>query len=320
MTERYTIRPFRPSDSEYEAIVRVYNLANPHDQGAAATWQHWDKHRDPAKAFARYVAERDGEVGAYGFSVRTDVAANKFRFGTYYLPEWETAELIDSFATFVMRKCLEYKPVSLIARAREDEIAMTSWLKDNGFRSAMRYPRSIFGVPEFEPELYADLKARVANQGVEIISLVELAKRDPGWQRRVYELEMLLSSDVPRPSDFSPPPFEKYAQTEFEAPDFMPELWLIAIDGDSYVGTTSLFKLGDNLNMLETGLTGVLRNYRRQGLATLLKCLAIERAQQLGAQLILTSNEENNPMYQLNLRLGFQPQPADVDWEKMLGA
>jgi len=129
---------------------------------------------------------------------------------------------------------------------------------------------------------------------------------------------MLLNRDVPRPSEFSPPPFEKYAQTEFEAPDFMPELWLVAIDSETYIGTTSLFKLGEKLDTLETGLTGVLHNYRRQGLATTLKCLAIETAQRMGARLIQTYNEENNPMFHLNLRLGFQAQPADVDWEKEL--
>jgi len=69
---------------------------------------------------------------------------------------------------------------------------------------------------------------------------------------------------------------------------------------------------------LETGLTGVHRDYRRQGLALALKSQAIEVVQQLGARIILTSNEENNPMYRLNLKLGFEAQPADIDWKKTL--
>jgi hypothetical protein len=41
-------------------------------------------------------------------------------------------------------------------------------------------------------------------------------------------------------------------------------------------------------------------------------------AQEIGAKFIETNNEEHNPMYQLNLQLGFQPQPADLDMEKVL--
>jgi len=37
-----------------------------------------------------------------------------------------------------------------------------------------------------------------------------------------------------------------------------------------------------------------------------------------GTRLIFTANEENNPMFQLNLRLGFEPQPAEIDWEKVI--
>ena len=318
MTQRNALRRFDPTHAEYEAIVRVYNRANPHEPGSAPTWKHWDQHRDPAGRFTRYVVERQGEIGAYGFSVRTDIAANKFRFDTYYLPQWETAGLIDQFGRYVMDQCLEFKPAAFISRAREDEEVKSAWLDGLGFERVMRYPRSTLDVSGFEPSGYTELKARVAGQGLEIVSLVELAQRDTAWQRRVYELEMLLAKDVPRPSEFSPPPFDKYAKTEFDAPDFMPDLWLVALAGDAYVGMTSLFKPGDNLEMLESGLTGVRRDFRRRGLAMTLKCQAIEIAQGMGVRVIQTYNEENNPMFHLNLRLGFEAQPADVDWEKDL--
>jgi len=79
-----------------------------------------------------------------------------------------------------------------------------------------------------------------------------------------------------------------------------------------------LFKSGEDIESLETGLTGVRREYRRRGLATALKSQNIEKAKILGTKQIQTSNEESNPMFQLNLRLGFVAQPADVDWKKTL--
>ena len=116
--------------------------------------------------------------------------------------------------------------------------------------------------------------------------------------------------------EFVPRPFEQHAQSIFEDPGFLPQAWLVAYDGDTAVAMVNLFKSADTIEVLETDLTGVRRDYRRRGLATTLKNQVIEIAKGLGARQIHTWNEENNPMYQLNLRLGFQPQPADIDWQK----
>ena len=45
---------------------------------------------------------------------------------------------------------------------------------------------------------------------------------------------------------------------------------------------------------------------------------AIEFAAQRGVKSIQTDNEENNPMFQLNLALGFKPVPAWISLEKRL--
>ena len=67
-----------------------------------------------------------------------------------------------------------------------------------------------------------------------------------------------------------------------------------------------------------TGLTGVSRDYRRRGIVTALKVKAIEVAKVDGFETIETSNEENNPMFQLNLQLGYEPAPAWLEFEKKL--
>ena len=317
MTSTYNMRLFESSRAEYEAIVHVYNLANPYEAGSVDTWQHWDQNRDPNRLFTRYVVEVDGTIVGYGYSLRTDPEANIFRFAIFFLPQWATTELIDKFYNYIMGLCLKHNPAALLCQTREDESKQIAWLRSQGFHEVLRYPCSNLDVEDFNPTRYDKLKASIAAQGIEILSLVELPDRDPEWQRKVYDLEMLLSQDVPRPSAFIPPSFEKYAQSNFDDPNFLPQLWFIAVDGDKYIATTCLFSPGDNIELLENDLTGVHRDYRRRGLATALKCQAIEQARQMGAQRIVTYNEENNPMYQLNLQLGFQPQPADVDWQKV---
>lgn len=318
MTSTDTIRLFEPIPAEYEAIVQVYNAVNPDDPGSAESWRHWDQHRDPTKLFTRYVVEQQGQVVGYGYSVWTDPAANKFRFAAFLLPEWETAEQLHEFYSYIMAHCQEHSPTALICGIREDQEKQMAWLQGHGFQPVMRYPSSILHVEGFDSTPYADFKAKIAEKGIEILSLKALADRDPDWQRKVYDFEILINEDVPQPTVFSPPSFEHYAAREFEDPNFLPEAWLVALYDENYVGMASLFKAGNKVEIMVHGLTGVHRDYRRLGLATALKCELVEVAKKLGTRLLQTYNEENNPMFQLNLQLGYIPQPADVDWEKSL--
>ncbi len=68
----------------------------------------------------------------------------------------------------------------------------------------------------------------------------------------------------------------------------------------------------------QTSVTGVRPEYRRQGIATALKVRTITYAQRHGVKEIMTNNDLQNPMYQLNLRLGFRALPAWVRVEKAL--
>jgi hypothetical protein len=47
-----------------------------------------------------------------------------------------------------------------------------------------------------------------------------------------------------------------------------------------------------------------------------LKAKSIENARRQGVATIHTENEENNPMYQINARLGFRYKTAPLSFEK----
>ena len=65
-----------------------------------------------------------------------------------------------------------------------------------------------------------------------------------------------------------------------------------------------------------TGGLGVLKKYRRKGIATALKIKAIEKLLEKGVTDVRTDNEENNPMYKINVALGFKPVPFSLDYSK----
>ena len=63
---------------------------------------------------------------------------------------------------------------------------------------------------------------------------------------------------------------------------------------------------------------GVLKDFRRKGIATALKIKAIEKLIEKGVTEIRTDNEENNPMYKINVALGFEPVPFSLEYMKKI--
>ena len=60
----------------------------------------------------------------------------------------------------------------------------------------------------------------------------------------------------------------------------------------------------------------IKEEYRRQGIATALKAKAYQKLKEKGIKIVRTDNEENNPMYLINVALGFKPEPYGYDYQK----
>ncbi|HRW09168.1 MAG TPA: GNAT family N-acetyltransferase, partial [Caldilineaceae bacterium] len=153
---------------------------------------------------------------------------------------------------------------------------------------------------------------------IEIVPFPTLQQRDPNWLQRLWELDWPITQDVPSFTERTRPTLTEISQM-FQQSNFLPNGYVVAIDTQTsgYVGMSQVYLSKATAQRLETGRTGVLRNYRRRGIATAMKCTIIEFALQSEVTTIRTRNEENNPMYALNRRLGFQPLPAWLTYEKI---
>jgi GNAT superfamily N-acetyltransferase len=262
--------------------------------------------------------EHEGQLVAHSWLMKMAVDSATFRFDVQLHPRYQGRGLAARFYAYMADVCLAQRPSRLITRITEDETQKLHWLTKNGFHIAMRYPVSRLDVAAFDTTPYAALLAKLAADGIEIVSLADLPARDPDWQRQVYELDYVLMGDVPLPEPYEKRPLPQFIEEEFASPTFLPGGWLVALAGEQYVGLIALVKFGDDVQTLDIALTGVIGSYRRRGIATALKVRSVEFAQAIGAKYIETNNEEHNPMYQLNLQLGFQPQPADLDMERII--
>ena len=319
------VRPFAHNDDEYAAVVALENEIWQEYPSTVDEWKHDDKVRDKKYWFHRFVALVDDKIVGLGSTgdVRWAHKPGKFYVQVHVRPAFRqrgVGTALYEHGLAAIEKQPE-PPRLLSSNTREDQEAGLRFLTQRGFVQVMRYPVSELRVAAFDPSPYDAVVARVRARGIEIMSLRTLAAQDPQWQRHVYDLcEKQIMPDVPLPDQYTPQTFERFVNGFFENPNFNPDSIFVARDGDRLVGTTGFWIPEAYNGTVYTMLTGVVRDYRRRNIARALKVHSLKFARAFGATIVETDNEENNPMYQINVQLGFTPRPAWIDFHKRLAA
>ncbi|MGH3062987.1 MAG: GNAT family N-acetyltransferase, partial [Gaiellaceae bacterium] len=87
---------------------------------------------------------------------------------------------------------------------------------------------------------------------------------------------------------------------------------LLALEDGRVVGAAALMERVDGL--AEHGLTAVRRSHRRRGIATALKQALIHWASANGYRELTTWTQDGNEAMQaVNLKLGYRPRPAVIN-------
>lgn len=317
-----SIRPFDWSDEDYGIILDIANAVFPDELDLPELLKHRDNARDRSYMLERVILEVDGvPVGScsFGESSWTPVPG---KFWTYVQvhPDHQRRGYGKAIYDHVVGLLSEKKPTILDSWTREDKADAVTFLTKRGYEQVMRGRSSRLTLAEFDASGFADVVERVKESGVRIVPLTELREKDPAWRKKLYELDWLISLDVPEIDEPKKREFDVYCRQTFDKPTFFPDGFFVALDGDDYVGVSMLgLNLADPTK-LRTNLTGVVRSHRRRGVATALKVHALSKAKTTEAQFVDTDNEENNPMYPLNVKLGFKPIAGWLHMRKTMGA
>lgn len=319
----YIIRLFEPTDDEYAAVVAVHDAAWPDEtHRPPASWRSNDEEWTAEHLNQRCVVESGGAVVAEGacfephWQHQPGTVHLAFSVHPAHAGQGVEALMYDTLLAFVR----QHRPATdtLATEMREDHAEQVAFLQARGFVPAMRAEKSALDVASFDPAPFEHLEAQLAAAGIVIITLAELQARAADWPEQLYELRWQLTQDVPSVEPPVKPTFEQFRQQVLDDPALDPEAWFLAVDqradGAPLVGMSNLWVNDPTYARLDAGLTGTLRAYRRRGIATALKLHTIQYAQQHGARTIETGNEEHNPMYQLNLQLGFRPKAGWVSY------
>ena len=158
------------------------------------------------------------------------------------------------------------------------------------------------------------------NQNVEIQELSfltggEYKRTVDEWAQKLWRLDTESACDIPSTVGFAPIPFEEWLKfNDSEFANF--EQAVVAVCDNVPVGVVKLGVV-DNEKM-NINYTGVARSHRRKGLSTVLKMKAFEHARTHGARWVTTQNHQNNPIYELNLAMGFRTIETIIEFSKSL--
>ncbi len=303
------------SAAELEALVRLENRNFPDEPTTVEVLRYRARKRQSFH-FAREEAVWSGAcMIGYGSLHRAWWLAQPGRYRIYVSVDRDWRR--QGIGTRIWQRLLSLASITerirwLEAGAREDRPDALDFLMAREFEPEARVEKSELALGGFNPGHWQHKRTAPSKVGAAICSLQEATERYSDWQQRLWRLEHRLYQDVPSAVSFRPLEFRHWLAQRMDSPGFSPNACWLALNQATgeWIGFTNLLEETGYLRGLDTGFTGVERDWRRKGLATALKLHAIEWALNEGYKYIRTDNGSNNPMYRLNLKLGFTPRPA----------
>lgn len=312
-----TIREF--TEADYPGVTAIANAAYPDYPETVEETRHYDSTRPEKIRWGRLVAEDAGQLVGYSLWRNSSdmFHPQKFEVDVAVLPEVRGEGVGKRLYDAARAALAPHEPTLFRSQVREDDPRTLRFASDRGFSETMREWESHFAPADFDRAAFAEDEARVAAQGIVIKPLAELSEI-PGWEEKLYELDCVVCSGMPMPDVYTKPAFSDWRKGCLENPNFWPGGFFVALDGDEFVGESTLWtqQAGDGLYV---GATGVLPEYRRRGIALALKVHACQAAKERGVPQLKTWNATTNVgMLAINQKLGFARRPAWIVLEKSL--
>ncbi len=315
------IREFDGSDADYEAVVGIANAREPDNPTCVENIKHRDHAREKKYMFRRFIVELDGRVVATGNFGESNWSHVPGKYTMYFSvhPEYGNRGIGTATYEYIMNElaAADPEPTYFATWVRDDRDIAIRFVETRGFKEIMRGASSRLELKEFDDARFAEVLSSVLEGGLVIERLDRLMDRETDALRRLYDLDWEAMQDMPNDDPPVRRSFETYLRI-MQPPGFDPRLGYVALEGEQWVGATLLWRNPAEKDTLGTELTGVLRTHRRRGIATALKVAVLADARDLGYRAVRTENAASNPMYDINLRLGFTPVPGWIDYHRYL--
>ena len=320
-SSKTVIRAATPAD--YPVLVALNKASYPDYGETEEEWRHWDDTWDHKKYFkSRVVAEDGGRVVGFGLvnHMRWAFVPTKYRIDITVHPGHRERGHGSALYDALLDKVRERSGRAVAAAVKESMAGGVRFLSKRGFREVKRDWESRLFVEGFDFARFVTAEARVAKQGIRIVTLADEMQRDSSALQKAFELTEDCRMDIPSVDPPTRHTFEEFRIEDIDAPGALLDAFFVAIDKDGrYLGVSNLFRSLDDPAFLWQGITGVRREARGKGIAMALKLRTVRYAIDKGVEHIKTWNDvHNRPMLAINEAMGFVKQPAWISYEKDL--
>lgn len=306
---RYVVRDFR--DSDYDAIAAIHNAVAPESPISAEFLRHIaESFSSKARPYRLVVGDRPsgdavGTSSLFQMPFENDPARPWFNLEV--LPSHQRDGVGSYLYDALLSEAKHRGASGLRCNVREGSAEGRRFLAKRGFVERRRTWRSSLEVAAADTSRLPSLTRTISAGGIELTTLSKEGTDDPGVLHRLYDLESETGRDVPRVGAYTPLSFEQFRHFFLEGQSALPEGWMLAKDGERYIGTSSAAREPAQPDVLQQYFTGTRPEYRRRKIALALKLMLIDFAKRNGYARIETSNDSlNEPIWALNRSLGFR--------------
>ena len=320
----YKIRKFNATDIEFKQLAKIDNLVNHdsinHPDDDKREWKIRDKNLVRDRLLLYYNSQI---IGVLYYNQGRD-SNNKITFFTLHInPEFNTEKTRNLLFNKFLNEIAKYNSNKIITEVYDhpNYHLVRQFLIDNSFDLVQTNREYSCDIRKINIEKYIPLIKRLESDGIKFYDSKNELKNTPNHYVKLEELIWTYEQDIPIPDGIphTRMPYDQVMKQQIDFEENHYGVEIVAVKNGQYIGSTDIevfFKTEPHKGW--TGGLGVLKEFRRKGIATALKIKAIEVLLKKGITELRTDNEENNPMYKINLALGFQPVPFSLEYMKEL--
>ena len=308
------------TENDYDGIVTLRNSLYPNHLKTVKMVRHHDKtHKGKIKQ-KRFVLEEDSAIiVCVGYEQFIEAYhPRKFVIYIHVNSNHINKGYGGASYDFLMEQLQPFSPIKITSMVNEIHSRGVLFLENRGFTMSMKEQESQLDLTIYNQEKYKKELDRVLNQGFRIVTLSQFRMEDKKADYKCWQFERVVSPDMPWTDPITVPEFDHYKEYLLSHPRFNPDSWFVVLDNETIVGLNNLWTTSMK-KIISTGLTGVLRKYRRKGVATALKHTNLAWAKNQGYESIRTNNVDSNKgMLSINLNIGFKFMPAWMVFDKII--
>jgi len=316
------IKKFTATDLEFDEIARVRNLVN-HDSIDHPDYDKDDwKIRDKSLIRDRLLLCYDNRlIGLLYYVQGRDENSKTCFFNIVLDPQYNNNGYRELLYQEMLKKVKIFDCNKLFPHVYDhpNYINYQNLLIKHGFKLVQTNREYSCDIRQVDTSQYQSLIQKLESEGIVFYDSRDEMKNFSNHYRKLEELIWTYSKDFPMPEGVENTriPFEQAMKMQIDFEENCYGVEIIAVKNGEYIGSTDIEVLPKaEPHKGWTGGLGVLKEFRRKGIATALKIKAIEILLKKGITEVRTDNEENNPMYKINVALGFKPVPFSLEYIK----